>query len=437
NSRTIPGPTVTEASDLTGKVQLRGLPAGQHVFYRVTFADPHDLSLVSEPVVGHLRTPSRQRGDVSFVWSGDTAGQGWGIDESRGGMRIYETMRQLTPDLFVHSGDTIYADGPLQESVPLRDGTVWRNLVTPEKAKVAETLAEFRGNFRYNLLDANVRRFNADVPVIAQWDDHETANNWYPGETLTDARYTLTDASTLAARANQAFHEYFPTTQTHQEPGRVYRKLSYGPSLDLFVIDLRTYRAPNSANDQAVAGDATAVLGERQLAWLQRELATSQATWKVICSDMPVGLVVPDGAASEAVAQGRPEALGRELEVAALLSSIKQHGVQNVVWLTADVHYCAAHHYDPARAVFTDFLPFWEFVTGPLHAGTFGPNALDTTFGPEVRFQKAADHPNQPPSDGNQFFGHVAIDRDTEAMRVRLIDVNGAVLHVEELAPQR
>ena len=31
-----------------------------------------------------------------------------------------------------------------------------------------------------------------------------------------------------------------------------------------------------------------------------------------------------------------------------------------------DVHYCAAHHYDPARARFTEFDPFWEFVAGPL-----------------------------------------------------------------------
>ena len=50
------------------------------------------------------------------------------------------------------------------------------------------------------------------------------------------------------------------------------------------------------------------------------------------------------------------------------------------------MHYCAAHHYDPSRATFTEFDPFWEFVAGPLNAGTFGPNALDATFGPEVRF---------------------------------------------------
>jgi len=31
-----------------------------------------------------------------------------------------------------------------------------------------------------------------------------------------------------------------------------------------------------------------------------------------------------------------------------------------------------AHFYDPAKAQFTDFDAFWEFVSGPLNAGTFG-----------------------------------------------------------------
>ena len=151
-----------------------------------------------------------------------------------------------------------------------------------------------------------------------------------------------------------------------------------------------------------------------------------------------MGPVVPDGPrAQEGIAQGRPEALGRELEIARLLSWMKADEVRNVVWLTADVHYTAAHHYDPSRAVATDFDPFWEFVSGPLHAGTFGPNRLDPTFGPEVRFQRAADRPNQPPSDGLQFFGHVAVDGDSGVMTVRLMDVAGDTLYSVDLEPQR
>ena len=90
-----------------------------------------------------------------------------------------------------------------------------------------------------------------------------------------------------------------------------------------------------------------------------RRCSRSRATWKVIAADMPLGLVVYHDAAkqwgSEAVAQGDGPALGRELEIADLLRFIKHNDVRNVVWITADVHYCATHLYDPARAQFTDF----------------------------------------------------------------------------------
>ena len=57
------------------------------------------------------------------------------------------------------------------------------------------------------------------------------------------------------------------------------------------------------------------------------------------------------------------------------------------------------------------------------------------TFGPEVRFQKVADYPNQPPSDGNQFFGHVTIDGSSQVMTVRLRDL-GTVLWSTDIAPE-
>src|SRR5262249_42458108 len=66
----------------------------------------------------------------------------------------------------------------------LPNGEVWRNIVTEEKSKIAQTLADFRGNYKYNLLDKNVLAFNAEVPLFAQWDDHEVTNDWCPGEAL-------------------------------------------------------------------------------------------------------------------------------------------------------------------------------------------------------------------------------------------------------------
>src|SRR5215472_2351657 len=200
-------------TDLTVNALIEGLPAGQDIFYRVQLQDHASPTVLGEPKIGRFRTAPGDRRSISFAWSGDTCGQGWGIDEARGGMRTYAAMLKNRPDFFIHSGDTIYADGPLPAEMKLPNGETWKNLVTEEKSKVAETLADFRGNHKYNLLDKNVRSFNAEVPMFAQWDDHEVTNNWWPGEPLTRAehlrkKYGERNALALAVRASRAFHEF-------------------------------------------------------------------------------------------------------------------------------------------------------------------------------------------------------------------------------------
>jgi alkaline phosphatase D len=48
---------------------------------------------------------------------------------------------------------------------------------------------------------------------------------------------------------------------------------------------------------------------------------------------------------------------------------------------------------------------------------------------------KAADFQNQPPSGGNQFFGHVGIDPDSEVFTASLRDLTGTVLWSKDLDP--
>jgi alkaline phosphatase D len=155
----------------------------------------------------------------------------------------------------------------------------------------------------------------------------------------------------------------------------------------------------------------------------------------VIANDLPLGLIVPDGpTAQEGVAQGDNGApKGRELEFAEILRTAHERRVRNIVFLTADVHYTAAHHYDPARAAVGDFAPFWEFVSGPANAGGFGPNQLDGTFGPEAVFVHAPPRANVSPAEGFQHFGEVDIDRHSRALTVRLRDLDGAALWTKTL----
>jgi alkaline phosphatase D len=416
NPRTFAGPVVGPGTDHAGAVAIAGLEPGQTISYRVRFEREADRG-TSAWTTGTFATPRADK--LRFVWTGDTCGQGFGRNPELGGLRGYAAMRAVEPAFFLHSGDLFYADNPILAEMST-NGRVWKNITNERVARVAQELDDFRARLAYNLEDDHVRALAAEVPIIAQWDDHETRNNWWPGQMLTDDRYTIErDASKLAAMALRAVREWVPIRGSS-----VHRVIHYGPLLDVIVVDLRTWRTPNDANN----GDGGAMLGAPQADWLVEQLATSKARWKIVACDQPIALVIGDGPSDqlhEGYANGLPgQPLGREKELARVLAAIKARGVQNVVWLTADVHYAAHHAFDPVRAT-TDFTPFHEFVAGPIHAGTFGPNALDPTFGPELKFQWAPPMGtgNLAPWDGIQSFG--VVDVADKALRVAILGIDG------------
>src|SRR5262245_61562013 len=413
--------------DLTAKLLVDGLPAGQDIFYRVRF-EGFDAGHAGDTQVGRFRTAPAERRNVSFLWSGDPAGPGWGIDPARGGYRTYRTMLQTGAHFFIHCGDHIYADCPIERELKLPNGEIWRNVVTEEKSAVAHSLEQFRGNYKYNLLDENFRAFHAEVPMLAQWDDHEVTNDWSPIGTSDETGYAEDGSSLLVTRACRAFHEFMPIRDIPAAGGRIYRKVAYGPLLDVFLIDMRSYR--DSSENKGSDRD-TCIFGATQLAWLKRELVASDATWKAIAADLPIGLFSEDAIA---LGDGPPER--REHEIANLLAFIKRAGLRNIVWLTADMHYTAAHHYDPGRAIFQDFEPFWEFVSGPLHAGTWAPGKLDNTFGPKAMYQKVCDGENLAPCFGMHFFSRLEIDGQTGVMTLTLKDVDNSNLWSVDIEPQ-
>ena len=440
--RTVRGPWTDARADHTARIELARLAPGRDYDATVWFASPDGSESTRESV--RFRTAPIHAAPQSFVWSGDTCGQGWGINEQLGGLTAYRAMLGTRPDFFIHCGDTIYGDEPLEETVIEPGGEIWRNTLTDAVTHVAETLEDFRGRHRYPLLDHNVRALYAEVPTISQWDDHETANNWYPGELIDDERFSERRCDVLATRGRRAWQEYQPVpvrSLTDRSgngfaPSRIYRRVPRGQHLDVFCLDMRTYRGGNPTS----AGAAQpGILGPAQEAWLIDELTRSRATWKVISADLP--LSIPSNRDTDLDGpsngdDGRP--LGREPEIARVLSAIKGNGVRNVVWITADVHYTAAHHYDPERAAYADFDPFWEFVSGPIAAGTFGrkDDLLDGTFGPKVHYSKGkeTDAFSLSPRANHQFFGHIEINPDG-MLTVTLHDGSGTPLWLKVLEP--
>src|SRR5262249_35705804 len=111
------------------------------------------------------------------------------------------------------------------------------------------------------------------------------------------------------------------------------RKISYGRLLDVFMLDMRSYRGPNGEDLEETYGPAAYFLGPAQVAWLKRELMNSRATWKVIAANMPIGLIVVYDTdrnwGIEAIARGaaRPRARDRRFPFLYQAGGCAQHRV--------------------------------------------------------------------------------------------------------------
>jgi alkaline phosphatase D len=438
------GSVASAETDYTGTIDLRGLRPNTTYYYQVRFVDgavdPRSFKL--QGLTGRFRTaPSpEQARSVRFVWAADMAGQGWGRNPNltiqafdgekiQGGYVIFEVMRKFKPDFAIFCGDMIYADNaaPPTKAIPESvGGGTWIN--EPPKDFVAISLDEFRENWKYNLGDSKFARFLAETPIYVQWDDHEVTNNWYPSETVTADPYNGLSADVLAERARQAFLEYNPIRDEE-----IFRSYNYGKHLDLFLLDLRTYRGRNDRNTEPTLE----MMGEDQLEWIKARLLNSKATWKVISNHDPISIVTGGPGDYDAWSQNDSRVLGREAEFSQLLKFIKDEEIENVVFITADVHFPAAIYYDPSRAVFKDFNPFWEFVIGPIHAGAFGPASdlpLDPSFGPEYEFSIFPKEANLPPPN-NQFFGSIDVDGHSAQLTARIHDITGKVVYEKVLNP--
>jgi alkaline phosphatase D len=243
----------------------------------------------------------------------------------------------------------------------------------------AADLAAFRAHWRYSRVDPALQGLLASTAYVGIWDDHEVVNDFGPHHDTRSAP-PYNPGVHLLPIGLEAFLEYTPIAIAHNTPKQLYRSLRYGEHVELFVLDTRQYRDANSTPDSAERPKT--MLGREQLTWLNDRLATSDATWKVIVSSVPMS--IPTGFPA---ANGRDgwanfdQTTGFEQELLGILRRAADRG-DRLVWVSTDVHFAEAFRYRP----FSDRPSFvvHELVTGPLNAGIFPIQDVDPTLLPEV-----------------------------------------------------
>jgi alkaline phosphatase D len=381
---------VSPASNLTGKLALRALEPASRYRYAIS-QNNHEArgEFVTAP-------PPAAPARVRFAWSGDLGSRN-ACRHVTDGYPIFRVLARYPVDFFLFVGDTIYADHACDG--PDR---------VPGSNFVARKLADFWAKHRYNREDPGVQTYFRQVSVYAIWDDHEVLNN-FSGS-----------ADRLMETGRRAFFDYFPILPQPDEPGRLYRKFSWGSLLEVFILDTRQYRSPNTDLD----GPRKTMLGAAQKRWLIDGVTGSKAVWKVVVSSVP--LSVPTGGKahdswSNANILGFPEenATGFAWERDGILRSFRERGVKNLIFLAADVHHAELIRHQP-----TSEWSFHEFIAGPLSASLGRPRPLDMGLNPRTLFATGE----------VENFGEVAID--ATGLTVRIIDIDGQARFTHTIGPE-
>ena len=399
-----------EATDFTAKLDLARPAAGRADFLSRAVAGParpEDARASRRSAASSRRRRRTRPRDVKVAFTGDVCGQGWGIDPARGGLKMFETMRRAEPDLFIHLGDTIYADNPIPAEVQARRRHALEERHDARKAARRPDRSTISAATTATTCSTKTCADSTrQSRQLVLWDDHETHNNWFPAGPV--CRPALSASKARPCLPRGPARRFSNTSRSASSPAIASGSIAASGSARCSKCSPGTCGATAARtrpNRQAELTAESAILGAPQLAWLKPRLQASTATWKVIASDMPLGLIIADGHDFEAVANGDGgPPLGRELEIADLFNSSATRRSQNVVFITADVHYAAAHYYDPAQAKFTEFKPVLGVRRRPGPRRHVRPRPARRHLRPAAQIPRhPARHEGQPPARAKAF----------------------------------
>ena len=225
-------------------------------------------------------------------------------------------------DCVLHLGDYFYEYAP--GTYPSTDETVSGRSVWPSHELVA--LADYRERYAAYRQDPDLRRLHQLFPMIAVWDDHESANDSWEGGAENHQPDSEGEWSVRKAAAMKAYREWMPVSD---EPWAEYE---VGDLATLYRLETRlTARAkqfslgdvlrggssPEEAKAALIAfrdGDyrdpARELLGSAQQGWLAEGFSRSKAagkTWQVLVQQVLMGNLISSPSLAAALPKDAPD----------------------------------------------------------------------------------------------------------------------------------
>lgn len=317
------GSVTTDASkDYTVKVDATGLQENTWYYYRFSANGINS-------VIGRTRTaPTTGISNLRFaVLSCSNLPNGY--------FHVYRDIANRNEvDAVLHLGDYIYE----YKNASQVSGDSTRK---HDPDKEITTLADYRIRHSQYKLDPDLRECHRQYPFITVWDDHETANNSWKGGA---ENHTDSTEGNWFARKNagmQAYHEWMPIRPIASgNDSIIYRNIKFGNLADLIMIDTRLEgrdeQIPGfviSPNNTQLKDTTRRLLSNTQMNWLNNEIKNSTATWKIIGNQVMVApLTITNNIVNPDQWDGYPH------ERKKVLDNILDNNIENVVFLTGDIH---------------------------------------------------------------------------------------------------
>jgi alkaline phosphatase D len=326
----------------------------------------------------------------------------------------YKHMVTDNLDLIVHVGDYIY-EGNSEKKV--------RHHNMP----VAFTLDDYRARHALYRTDHDLANAHAATPWLLTWDDHDVANDY-----ANDVSEDDDDPQLFLARraaAYQAYYEHLPLPRWAVPSGpamRLYATRAFGNLASIVLLDQRQYRAPEACPPLGRAGghrvdeakcpeldDPTrTMLGGRQEAWAQGQLASSQTRWNLLAQGTLMGYnneaPLPEHRYWTDAWNGYPAARER------LMKFLSERHISNPVVLSGDIHAFVVSGLHLKAADLESPLVAPEFVTTSVTS-----DAVAETYFENIR----KNNPNLLTATG-EHRGYVRMDITKDTLRADLISID-------------